>query len=62
MKYQLIWLNLVEKLLPTGLYDHGMIKDDQTSTIRTVELNLKFENLKIELLAQKYQDEFSQKK
>ena len=31
MKYQLIWLNLVEKLLPTGLYDHGMIKDDQTS-------------------------------
>ena len=31
MKYQFVWLDLVEKLLSTGLYDHKMIKDDQTS-------------------------------
>ena len=31
MKYQLIWLGLIEKLLFTGLCDHGMINDNQTS-------------------------------
>ena len=56
MKYQLVWLNLIEKLLSTGLYDHGMIKDDQTSNKNNwIEFEIE---IVIEFLAQKYQDEF----